>query len=126
MAKRKPRPAFAKKPARPPEIRGGAPIEMPAIRPASKRKPPAQRELDLAQAYRLVFGTSEGEKVKADLMLCGNVFHEINGVDLFQLGVAEGMRRVALRVTKMLGLQPEHFPAEAWATADVADSMMAA
>jgi hypothetical protein len=114
MAKRKQQPRFAK-PAR---KREGAAIEMPSAPALAKRKTRADIERELSGAYQSVFSSPQGEIVKADLMLCGNVYHEISGSDLFSLGVKEGERRIALRIAKYLGLRPEHFATEAWAMTD--------
>jgi len=124
--KQKPVPTFRRKPV-PKSVpaRLGSVIELPAAPVSRKKRTRADVDRSLADDYRAVFSSPQGERVKADLMLCGNVYHEIQGDSLFALGIKEGERRVALRIAKYLGLRPEHFPAEAWAAAEVADNMMA-
>ena len=126
--KRKPAkvPAFARKLPPKGARREGPTIEMPSARPERKKRTRADVDRGLADDYRAVFNSPQGERVKADLMLSGNVYHEIQGDSLFALGIKEGERRVALRIAKYLGLRPEHFPVEAWATAEIANNMMGA
>ena len=122
-ARRKPSPQFVAKRPPPPE-RQGAAIELPAAMSRRPRRTKAQAEQELSSDYRVVFGSPQGERVKADLMMRANVYHEISGKDLFELGVKEGERRFALHLVKMMGLKSEHFITGAWQTADTINQMM--
>ncbi len=123
MSKRKPKrasPTFAAKP--PPKA--DAFVRPLPPRPTRRAKSKRQQSIELAEAYRIVRQTPYGERVIADLMLMCSVYHDDEGSDPFAVGRLLGRRSVGLHITKMLGLQPEHFPDEAWRTASVADEMM--
>lgn len=119
-AKAKPSVTF-KREVPPPRPVGGVTSANAKPKPRTK----AQVEAMIADAYRAVFTSPLGEVVKADLMQWCNVFNPIAEADPINLGIRIGERNVALRIAQMMGLRPEHFPAEAWATADQINSMMA-
>jgi hypothetical protein len=91
----------------------------------SSRRTKAQAERIIAEAYQMVFSTPQGAVVLADLMQWCNVYNPVSEADPINLGIRIGERNVALRIAQMKGLRPEHFPTEAWATADTLNSIMA-
>jgi len=122
--KKKAAPVLAKKPAKAPDI---VATSVPIIpRTTKRRRTRADIGRDLSEAYRVVFNSVFGEKVKADIFTYCNVYHEIDGKDLYEIGKRQGERNVALRIAKMLGLRPEHFDTDAWDTAGAIDNMMMA
>jgi len=106
--------------APPPRPRGGV-----TSGPKPTQRTKVQAERAIAEAYQIVFDSPLGRVVMADLMQWCNVYNPIAEADPINLGIRIGERNVALRIAQMKGLRPEHFPTEAWATADQINSMMA-
>ena len=120
--KRKSKPVMAAKAAAPVEFS----VVPPIARPAPKRRGTADIQRELSEAYKMVFNSLFGQRVKADIFTYCNVYHPIEGNDLYQIGKREGERNVALRIAQMLGLRPEHFETDAWDTSGTIDNMMMA
>lgn len=129
MARRRKQPQRKpRKAATPSFVRRPPPVADPVTRPplprAAPRKTKRQRDLELAEAYRITFQSPFGEKVLADLMLHCGVYNPIDDRDPITVGMRMGERNVAMHIAKMRGLRPEHFPDEAWRVAGIADEMM--
>jgi hypothetical protein len=92
---------------------------------APKRLTREQVQLNIAQVYQLKLSDELGKVMLADLMTESGMLDPITETDPVSVGKRIGRREMALHITKMMGLRPEHFPAMAWAASDQMATLMA-
>ncbi|MEW5705134.1 MAG: hypothetical protein AB1781_11210 [Pseudomonadota bacterium] len=87
----------------------------------SRRKTPMAQ---IAQDYRDVFSTPEGERVLADLMTWCHAWSPIEETDPIRLAMATGEQNVAKRIAGLLAYRPEDYPATAKRQTDLINHLM--
>lgn len=71
---------------------------------------PKTRMARLAQDYRDVFATPEGQRVLADLMTWCHAWNPIEESDPIKLAMATGEQNVGKRIAGMMAYRPEEYP----------------
>lgn len=125
-AKRPAVPVFARKAPPPPEITTPSPIIVPPRVSQSRRKSKKEQQLQIAEAYRVINASHHGRMVFTDLMMMCGAYSAIESNDPIALAKAMERKNMACHIAQMLGLRDEHFPDEAWKTADHANELIGA
>lgn len=81
-------------------------------------------DLQVGQAWRDFYASTEGRKALASFFAWCNVYSPIDEHDPIRLAKAEGERSAALRIIELMNLKPEDFPQQAEGDIRILNRMM--